>query len=99
LNSISIIIPAHNEASRLESTLDSYVSYFSHLGDENFEIIVVCNGCQDSTPLIAAEFTPACQQPAENRDKSLARPNIRCFRNHCYIRQLASFTQGPIIKF
>jgi glycosyltransferase involved in cell wall biosynthesis len=57
LNSISIIIPAQNEASRLENTLDSYVSYFSHLEDEKFEIIVVCNGCQDSTLQIAVEFT------------------------------------------
>lgn len=57
MNSISIIIPAHNEANRLESTLDSYVGYFSHLEDEKFEIIVVCNGCQDNTPQIAAEYT------------------------------------------
>ncbi len=51
---ISIIIPAYNEEHRIDSTLKSYNSYFSSIG--NYEIIVICDGCTDRTPLIVNEY-------------------------------------------
>jgi glycosyltransferase involved in cell wall biosynthesis len=46
---LSIVIPAHNEAARIGSTLESYLHYFSLHRPDNFEIIVVLNGCKDNT--------------------------------------------------
>jgi len=56
VKSISFIIPAYNEGSRLSRTLDVYYNDFSNHYHDKWEIIVVCNGCQDNTPQIAAEF-------------------------------------------
>ena len=53
---LSIIIPAHNEAFRIGSTLESYVSYFSSRG-ESFEIIMVVNGCSDNTGEIVSQYS------------------------------------------
>ena len=51
--SISIIIPAHNEAQVIHKTLDA----LGRLGAGNdFEIIVVCNGCVDDTETIVKQF-------------------------------------------
>lgn len=49
---ISIVIPAHNEQSRIEPTLVGYARYFT-----GHEIIVVCNGCVDSTPVIVERLS------------------------------------------
>jgi glycosyltransferase involved in cell wall biosynthesis len=49
---ISIVIPAHNEANRLGANL----ALLTGDGVEDFEIIVVPNGCTDATAAIAAEF-------------------------------------------
>jgi glycosyltransferase involved in cell wall biosynthesis len=46
-NHISLVIPAYNEESRIETVLVNYCEYFP-----NEEIIVVCNGCDDDTPNI-----------------------------------------------
>ncbi len=48
---LSIIIPAYNEEKRLnkEKILDNYVNYFSKIYKNDFEIIVVLNGCKDDT--------------------------------------------------
>ena len=42
----SILIPAHNEANVIARCLTQLVDGFTR---ENFEIIVVCNGCDDNT--------------------------------------------------
>lgn len=48
---LSIIIPAYNEEKRVKNTLQSYCSYFAkHYS--NYEIIVVLNGCTDTTQAI-----------------------------------------------
>ncbi len=49
----SIIIPAHNEAALIESTLSTLLK-----GAEpgELEVIVVCNGCTDDTPDICRRF-------------------------------------------
>ena len=46
MNGISIVIPAHNEASIIERTLRSILSCKL---DRELEIIVVANGCTDDT--------------------------------------------------
>ena len=59
---ISLIIPAYNEEERLGETLSDYISYFSNLSADEFEIIVVCNGCDDNTPEIAAKYSQGFHQ-------------------------------------
>lgn len=48
---LSIIIPAYNEEQRLrkEKTLENYAGFFYKIFKNNFEIIVVLNGCKDNT--------------------------------------------------
>lgn len=48
---ITVVIPAHNEENRLGGVLERYKDFHS-----NYEILVICNGCNDSTPKIAEEF-------------------------------------------
>ena len=52
---LSIVIPAHNEESRLPDTLEQLIRF---LGQQTFtsEIIVVENGSQDRTYALAKEF-------------------------------------------
>lgn len=47
----SIIIPAHNEAHRIEATLEEYATAFP-----GSEILVVANGCTDDTPARVARI-------------------------------------------
>lgn len=49
MKSLSIIIPAHNEESRLEKTLRDYLQTFA----DEAEIIVIPNGCTDGTVQVA----------------------------------------------
>src|SRR3989338_6677542 len=49
MNKVSIIIPVYNEEERIGSTLINCVSYFSKRYQNNFEIVVILNGCTDST--------------------------------------------------
>lgn len=55
MNTLSLVIPAYNEESRIGETIDTYHKYLSERGSE-FEIIVVCDGCSDSTPRIVEDF-------------------------------------------
>lgn len=48
----SVIIPAHNEAERIEPTLRDYCERFS-----DADIIVVLNGCTDATAEVVRPFT------------------------------------------
>ncbi len=53
---LSIIIPAYNEEKRIGKTLEEYLSFFSKNNKENYEIIVVMNGCTDTTYGILESF-------------------------------------------
>ena len=48
-SSLSIIIPAYNERSRLPATLDRVIDYMKTAGWERWEIIVVDDGSSDGT--------------------------------------------------
>lgn len=54
--SLSIIIPAFNEAQRIRPTLKNYFDFFR---DKNisFELLVILNGCSDQTPEIVREYS------------------------------------------
>ena len=53
---ISIIIPAYNEAKRIRKTLGEYVRYYAENYPEDFELLIVLNGCTDNTEEIVREF-------------------------------------------
>jgi len=46
---LSIIVPAYNEEHRIKPTINEYLCSFKETHDGRFEIIVVLNGCKDST--------------------------------------------------
>lgn len=55
MDSISLVIPAYNEEGRIRHTLDVYHRYLLKTG-QDFEVIVVCDGCTDSTPRVVERF-------------------------------------------
>lgn len=64
---LSIIIPAYNAEKIIRATLEDYVLHFSQEYDQDFEIVVVTNGCQDMTPNIVTEF---CHEYPNIRQKT-----------------------------
>lgn len=59
--SVSVIIPAYNEAARLPMTLRATAEYFA-IRPEPFELLVVDDGSTDGTPQIVQEFAESCPQ-------------------------------------
>jgi len=60
---LSIIIPAYNEEKRIRKTLIKYHNYFSRkYGGNDFEMVIVTDGCKDKTPDIAREFSQRFQK-------------------------------------
>ncbi len=57
---LSIVIPAYNEEKRIGNTLRSYLSFFTELKSkgevDNFELLVVLNGCKDRTLDVVKDF-------------------------------------------
>ncbi len=53
---ISIIIPAYNEESFLENTVESYYMFFKDKKID-FEMIIIPNNCRDKTPEIAERLS------------------------------------------
>ena len=49
----SIVIPAYNEGSVIERCLEALLA---DAGPDEFEIVVVCNGCKDDTAARARAF-------------------------------------------
>ena len=76
--SVSVIIPAFNEATRLPATLSATADYFA-AGDETFEILVVDDGSTDGTGAVVADFAARhpemsvqCVSYGGNRGKGFA---------------------------
>lgn len=53
---LSIIIPAYNEARRLGRMLDQYLPYLQQQRKNQYEVLIVANGCTDNTEEIAATY-------------------------------------------
>jgi len=53
---LSVVIPSFNEEERIRDTLDKYCECFSQHGN-NWEIIVVMDGCNDHTARIVSDFS------------------------------------------
>ena len=49
---LSIVIPAYNEAGRIQPTLEEYTRHFGKQRKGATEILVVLNGCTDGTRTI-----------------------------------------------
>ena len=49
ISSLLILIPAYNEADRIEPVLNDYATFFREKYAGRFEIMVVLNGCRDNT--------------------------------------------------
>lgn len=47
--SLLLLIPAYNEAERIEPVLREYADYFSSRYKGRFNLVVVLNGCRDNT--------------------------------------------------
>jgi len=53
---ISVVIPAYNEASNIISTLKDTVTYLKERFDDQWEIIIVDDGSQDTTRTLVEDF-------------------------------------------
>ncbi|MGI8666442.1 MAG: glycosyltransferase [Jatrophihabitans sp.] len=51
----SIVVPAHNEAGGIARLLTGLLA---GAGEQEFEVLVVCNGCTDQTATIAGSISP-----------------------------------------
>lgn len=76
--SVSVIIPAFNEETRLPNTLVATVAYFQARG-ESFEVLVVDDGSKDGTANVVKAFAEAhpdldvqCLSYGANRGKGFA---------------------------
>jgi dolichyl-phosphate beta-glucosyltransferase len=58
---LSVVIPAYNEASRIERTLERVVEYLNARG-EPYEILVVSDGSDDDTETIVQRFAERAPQ-------------------------------------
>ncbi len=71
MTSASVIIPAHNEAAIIGSTLDSVLA---STNIDALDVVVVCNGCTDDTAQIAASHGPkvrVIETPVGSKAKAL----------------------------
>src|SRR3989338_629340 len=57
MEKLTLIIPAYNEEKRIEKTLESYSHFFLDKMKENFEILIILNGCRDKTREIIEKFS------------------------------------------
>ncbi len=53
---LSIVIPAHNEAERIRAPLEAYARHFATGYGNSFEIVVVTNNSWDATERVVAEI-------------------------------------------
>jgi glycosyltransferase involved in cell wall biosynthesis len=71
---VSVVVPAYNEALRLEGSLSAIYDYLQGLADRyRFELLIVDDGSTDETPAIAAAF-------------AASRPEVRVLRHRLNFR-------------
>ena len=63
---LSIIIPAYNEELRIGRTLQNFLSFFESEMGQDFELIVVLNGCRDNTLDVVNAFSKYSQLKIAN---------------------------------
>lgn len=89
---ISIIIPVCNGERLVANTLEQYWTYFSQVYGQNFEIIVVPNGCSDRT-----------SQLTDERCRRLPGVRVKTFRERIgkgsAIREGLKLAVGDIVCF
>lgn len=68
MTSLSVVIPAYNEETRLPLTLESVASWLDHRGLTFAEVVVVDDGSSDGTARLVEEFRAV-------------RPQVRLIRN------------------
>ena len=72
---VSVVIPAHNEAQVVGRLLSQLVS---SAGTDEFDVVVVANGCTDHTAEVAASFAPRVRvlsTPIASKREALAAGN------------------------
>lgn len=53
---LSVVVPAYNEAKRIEKTLNGLICPNRLFADKTCEVLIVMDGCTDNTPLIVKEI-------------------------------------------
>jgi hypothetical protein len=75
---VSIVIPAHNEERVLGRLLGQLVASKGTEGTNQFDVVVVANGCTDHTATVAASFGPPVRVitiPVASKQQALAAGN------------------------
>jgi cellulose synthase/poly-beta-1,6-N-acetylglucosamine synthase-like glycosyltransferase len=91
----SLIIPAHNEESRLPGTLAIYGRGMREQFGENFEIVVVANGCADGTVTVAKEAAMEIPGSAWSRSRRLWERAARSWKDFVGCGERRSPSQTP----
>ncbi len=58
---LSVVIPAYNEAERIETTLSNLISTDNRLFNRTCEVLIVMDGCTDNTPQVVKEIINQCK--------------------------------------
>ena len=59
---LSLVIPAHNEETRIGPTLTRYTQAFADAFKERYEILVILNGCRDRTQEVVERVAQQCPE-------------------------------------
>jgi glycosyltransferase involved in cell wall biosynthesis len=109
VTTVSIVVPAHNEERSIRRLLDALTV---DAAPGEFEIIVVCNGCTDTTAAIAAGYAPAVRVvdlPEPSKRAALKRGDVEAGSfprlyvdadvvvDATTVRRLAQALRGPVL--
>jgi glycosyltransferase involved in cell wall biosynthesis len=89
---LSVVIPAYNEAERIETTLSTLISSDNRLFNRTCEVLIVMDGCTDNTPQVVEEIIRQCQNAT-----ALVFPK-RLGKGGAIIQAL-NYTRGDVIAF